>query len=141
MGKKLPIKNPNPHVLKYSHLAVGWITLAVFAWSGMYLRYTAPAVYQGDNLSHMMFVANHIYILMAGLANITIGRYVVPVEDQFGRLLQTLGMGLMMAASGVLIYAFTLEPMLGNMDRPRTQIGVMMLAGGVLAHVLSGLRK
>ena len=141
MGKKTPIKNPNPHVLKYSHLAVGWITLAVFAWSGMYLRYTAPSVYREDNVSHMMFVANHIYILMAGLANITIGRYVVGAKGQLGKVLQSLGMGMMMAASGVLIYAFTLEPMLGSMDRPRTQIGVVMLAGGVLAHVLSGLRE
>ena len=47
-------------------------------------------------------------------------------------------MGLMMAGSVVLIYAFTLEPMLGSMDRPRTQIGVFLLTGGTVAHILSG---
>jgi hypothetical protein len=45
---------------------------------------------------------------------------------------------LILAASGTLIYAFTLEPALGSMQRGRTAIGVQMLALGTLLHVLSG---
>jgi hypothetical protein len=48
-------------------------------------------------------------------------------------------MGLMMVASAVLIYAFTIEPMLGSMERPRTHIGIFLLAAGTLLHVLSGI--
>jgi len=128
-------------VLKRAHLTVGWLTLAAFAASGMYLRDTAPGIYLSDQVSHMMFVANHIYILMAGIANVAIGRYVVEATDFRARWMQGLGMGLMMAASGVLIYAFTLEPMLGSMERPRTALGVYLLAAGTLLHVLSGIPR
>jgi len=127
-----------PQIIKRAQLTVGWITLAAFALSGLYLRVKAPSVYLGDEVSHMMFRANHIYILMAGIANVAIGRYVVEISDKRGRWMQSFGMGLMMAASGVLLYAFTLEPMLGSMDRPRTTLGVFLLAGGTLLHVLSG---
>ncbi len=89
----------------------------------------------------MMFRANHIYILMAGIANVAIGRYVVEATDFRGRWLQSFGLGLMMVASGLLIYAFTLEPLLGSLDRPRTSLGVFLLAGGTLLHMLSGLLK
>ena len=126
-------------VLKYAHLAVGWLALAAFVWSGLYLRYTAPSVYLGDQVSRMMFVANHVYILLAGLANITIGRYVTPLGNQIGKGMQSLGMALMMVGTVVLIYAFTIEPMLGSMDRPRTQLGIFFLVGGVLSHLMSGL--
>jgi hypothetical protein len=127
------------NVLKKAHLAVGWLTLAAFAVSGMYLRVKAPSVYLNDEVSHMMFRANHIYILMAGIANVAIGRYVVEAKDFRARFLQSFGMGLMMAASGVLIYAFTLEPLIGSMDRPRTTIGIVLLAAGTLLHMLSGV--
>jgi hypothetical protein len=127
------------NTLKRAHLTVGWITLAIFAASGWYLRVQAPSVYLGDEVSHMMFRANHIYILMAGIANVAIGRYVVPMKNSSGRWMQSFGMGLMMAASAVLIYAFTLEPLLGSMERPRTELGVFLLAGGTLLHVLSSL--
>jgi hypothetical protein len=126
-------------ILKGAHLTVGWLALGIFALSGVYLRVKAPSVYLGDELSHMMFIANHIYILMAGIANVAIGRYITPLENKLGKQLQTLGMGLMMAGSVVLIYAFTLEPMLGSMDRPRTHIGIFLLAGGMVAHMLSGM--
>ncbi len=125
-------------ILKKAHLIVGWLTLAIFAASGVYLREKAPSVYLGDEVSHMMFIANYIYIFMAGLANLAIGRYISPLENKVGKQLQTLGMGLMMAGSVVLIYAFTIEPMLGSMDRPRTDIGIYLLAGGIAAHMLSG---
>jgi hypothetical protein len=128
-------------ILKRAHLIVGWLTLAAFAVSGIYLRVTAPAIYLNDQVSHMMFVANHIYILMAGIANVAIGRYVVEAKDFRARGMQSLGMGLMMAASGVLIYAFALEPMLGSMERPRTALGIFLLAGGTLLHVLSGIPR
>jgi hypothetical protein len=107
--------------------------------SGLYLRDKAPSVYLSDEVSHMMFRTNHIYILMAGIANVAIGRYVVMLKDKGGRWMQSFGMGLMMVASGVLIYAFTLEPLLGSMERPRTMLGVFLLAGGTLLHVLSGV--
>jgi hypothetical protein len=111
----------------------------VFAASGIYLRDKAPSIYLGDEVSHMMFLANHIYILMAGLANVAIGRYVVPVADKNGRLMQSLGLATMMAASGVLIYAFLAEPALGSFERLRTQAGVILLALGTALHVFSGI--
>ena len=126
------------HVLKNAHLAIGGLTFVAFCWSGLYLRYTAESVYLGDHVSRMMFVANHIYILMAALANIAVGRYVTPLKNPIGKTLQTLGLGLMMAGSIVLVYAFTIEPMLGSMERPRSYFGVIALAAGVLAHGLSG---
>jgi hypothetical protein len=130
--------NKNPSVLQRGHLAIGVIVLAAFVVSGLYLRYKAPSIYLGDEVSHMMFRANHIYILMAGLVSISIGRYVTPVESKFGKTMQSIGLGLILAASGVLVYAFTLEPALGSMQRDRTTIGVVMLAAGTVLHVLSG---
>jgi ABC-type transport system involved in cytochrome c biogenesis permease subunit len=130
---------PNQKILKRAHFTVGWLTLAAFAASGVYLRVKAPSIYLGDEVSHMMFRANHIYILMAGIANVAIGRYVVEAKDVRARWMQSMGMGLMLASSALFIYAFTLEPMLGSMERPRTTLAVFLLAGGTLLHVLSGI--
>jgi len=126
-------------VLKVGHLTIGWTVLALFAASGVYLRVRAPAVYLGDEVSHMMFIANHIYLLMAGIANVAIGRYVVPVIDKRGKLMQSVALAAMTASSLLLAYAFMLEPMLGSLERPRTQIGVILLAVGTLLHALSNL--
>jgi hypothetical protein len=87
----------------------------------------------------MMFIANHIYILMAGLVNVALGRYAVQAQSKPGQLMQSIGLGAITVASILLMYAFTLEPMLGSMDRPRTHIGVVLLAIGTLLHVLSGI--
>jgi hypothetical protein len=125
--------------MRRAHQIIGGLTLAVFAASGIYLRDKAPSIYLGDEVSHMMFLTNHIYILMAGLANVAIGRYVVRVEDKNGRLMQSLGLATMMAASGVLIYAFLTEPALGSFERVRTQVGVILLTLGTALHVFSGI--
>jgi hypothetical protein len=53
--------------------------------------------------------------------------------------MQSLGLATMMAASGVLIYAFLTEPALGSFERIRTQVGVMLLTLGTALHVFSGL--
>ena len=130
---------PQYSVLRITHLVIGILVLTAFSISGLYLRYTAPSIYLGDEVSHMMFRANHIYILMAGMVSIVLGRYATQAENKYARMMQSLGLGLIMAASGVLIYAFTLEPALGSMERPRTAMGIQLLALGTLLHVLSGL--
>ena len=122
-----------------THLVVGAATLAAFIAAGLYLRYNAPALYRGNEASHMMFRANFIYILMTGMAHLALGRYVTSVEEQYGRMMQLIGTLSMTAASAVLIYAYTVEPMLGGFERPRTVLGVRMLAFGVVLHLLSSL--
>ena len=130
---------PTYSAMRRAHQIIGGVTLAVFAVSGIYLRVKAPSIYLGDEVSHMMFIANHIYILMAGLANVAIGRYVMPVEDKNGKLMQSVGLATMMAGSGMLIYAFLTEPSLGSFERVRTQVGVILLTIGTAFHVFSGL--
>ena len=134
-----PMTKPTYSAMRRAHQIIGGVTLAVFAASGIYVRVKAPSIYLGDEVSHIMFIANHIYILMAGLANVAIGRYAVPVEDKNGRLMQSLGLASMMAASGMLVYAFLTEPALGSFERVRTQIGVMLLTLGTALHVFSGI--
>ena len=97
------------NVLRRGHLTIGWTVLLLFAASGVYLRVKAPSVYLGDEVSHMMFRANHIYILMAGIANVAIGRYVVPVEDKRGKLMQSIAMAAMTISSVLLVFAFTID--------------------------------
>ena len=132
-------KTPSASILKGAHLVIGFAVLAVFSASGLYLRYKAPYIYLGDEVSHMMFRANHIYILMAGFVHVWVGRYVASVESKNGRFMESAGLGFAMAGSVVLIYAFLLEPALGSFERTRTVLGVALLFAGTVLHVLSGL--
>jgi hypothetical protein len=126
--------------LNLVHKTVGIITVLVFVGTGALMRFHFSLVYEANHLVRMMFRANHIYILLAGLLNIAIGSYLMTSRDTRKRRAQLFGSICLLAAPAILIGAFFYEPVLESLDRFLTQLGIILLLVGTLSHLLGASR-
>lgn len=124
--------------LARAHRAVGLLTLAAFIASGVYLRVALPAPDDSNLWLHLASRSNHIYLLMAGLLNLTLGLYVSPAARP---RVQAIGSALLLAAPAVLGAAFLREPSTGSLSRPLTRAGVVMVAVGIVLHAVSRAKR
>src|SRR6516165_2152090 len=106
-----------------AHLAIGVLTLLAFICTGIYLRLHQAQLVEGPEAVRIAFRANHIYILMSSLINLTLGAYSGPFLPRWrGR---TIGSVLVLAAPFVLFAAFLREPASQHLERPLTHAGVV----------------
>jgi len=121
------------------HLLVGFVTLAAFLASGMYMRlHIPPVAFLGDG-RHVMFTSRHIYILAAALIHLMLGAYVTPVPARAGRVTQMIGSTLLVAAAVLLMAAFVYEPVAARGRTLVSALGLFALFGGAIIHVLAAL--
>jgi hypothetical protein len=125
--------------LKLTHLIVGGFTVITFLLTGLYMRKNFPELYGDNQAMRMMFRSSHIYILLIGLLNVVFGSYLTLSLENWKRILQVIGSALILAATGMLIYAFFHEPFLSGIHRPVTFKAVIMLLTGTLGHFVGSL--
>jgi hypothetical protein len=118
-----------------AHRMMGWTTFAAFVGTGVYLRLILAPPESGNAWLHYAFRANHIYLLMSGLVNLALG--MAPRKPR-RVVLARIGSGLVLAAPAVLLAAFAREPGSGDLSRPLTRIGVIMVAVGVILCAAAG---
>lgn len=126
--------------LKLTHLIVGGFTVITFLLTGLYMRKNFPEIYGDNQTMRMMFRGSHIYILLVGLLNVALGSYLILSWETWKRILQVIGSVLILAATGMLIYAFFHEPFLSGIHRPVTFKAVIMLLIGVIAHLTGSIK-
>ena len=125
--------------MKKLHLLIGFVTLAAFLASGMYMRLHNPPVRALPDGTHMLFTSRHIYILGAALVHLVLGAYVAPMTSRAGRVTQMLGSVLLSIAPVLLIAAFLIEPGVGLPRTRYSQLGLYALFAGSLLHVVAAL--
>jgi len=127
--------------LRTAHLVVGAVTVAAFLVTGMIMYAHEPplsTMVWGDRL---LFRSRHIYILCAGLVNLSLGlRYAVP-EGPVRRGAAAAGSLLALASAVLLFFAYFAEPMAGREPGPLSTLGLYALFGGVAMLVLATLRR
>lgn len=126
--------------LKLVHLIVGGLTVLIFLFTGVYMRWNFPEIYGGNQATRMMFRASHIYILLAGLLNAALGSYFVFSAERWKQKLQIFGSVLILAATGLFIAAFFYEPFLGSIKRPLTLPAMIMLLAGMFGHFIGSVK-
>jgi hypothetical protein len=76
---------------------------------------------------------------LSGLLNLGIGTYFTYGVSRWRRVLQFIGSGLIVAATGLFITGFFTEPKLAGLETPWSGRGIYLLAYRTLLHFFSGL--
>jgi hypothetical protein len=121
------------------HFYLGIATLVVFVLTGQYMaRYHEHLEGMGD-LPRMLFRSRHIYILFAGLINLSIGTYLrARLSDWRGKL-QVFASALIILATFGLVVAFVYEPLPGDLQNtPFSRLSVIVIAIGTVTHAIAG---
>jgi hypothetical protein len=126
--------------LRTAHLVVGAITVGAFLVTGLVMVGHEPPLSTLDWGERLLFRSRHIYILAAGLVNLSLGiRYAIP-EGASRRSAAIAGSLLALVACVLLFFAFFAEPMAGREPGPFSMYGLYALFGGVLLNSAACLR-
>ena len=99
-----------------------------------------PAMATLDWGDRLLFRSRHIYILAAGLVNLSLGlRYALP-EGVRRRGAAVAGSLLALASTVMLFFAFFAEPMAGRSPGSLSQFGLYALFGGVMLQAAASLQ-
>jgi hypothetical protein len=127
--------------LRTAHLVVGAITLGAFLVTGLVMYGHKPPLSTLDWGERLLFRSRYIYILAAGLVNLSLGiRYALP-EGATRRSAAITGSLLALVSCILLFFAFFAEPMAGRAPGPFSVLGLYALSGGVLLNVAASLRR
>jgi hypothetical protein len=116
------------------HVWLGLGAVAVFLYSGLYMRRQFPEAYAAHDAIRYLYRANHIYILFAALLNLTLGFQLSDAGRRGKGTLQMVASALVAAAVPLLVYAFFVEPPKASPERPITVLGIVCAAAGTGLH-------
>jgi hypothetical protein len=124
------------------HLWFGAAVVVAFLLTGQYMdRFHGHLEGLADG-PRMLYRSRHIYILLAGLLHLGLGAYLARRRRGWARGAQLAGTALVAAATCLLVVAFFCEPPDGDLENvPYSRLGLYLIAGGTLAHVVSGVRR
>jgi hypothetical protein len=126
--------------LKKIHLIAGLIALVIFPLTGAYMRVYLADEFAASDRFRFSMRANHIYILLSALIHISLGSY-LRVSAKHRRInLQTVASLLLFLSTTMVIAAFLAEFKMG-LDRPLTQIAMVLASGGTLLHAFVAFRE
>ena len=120
------------------HLIVGLAGIVAFLGTGIFMRAGFPELYSANDALRYIYRANHVYILLASLANLALGVHLAGGRSGWRARLSTVGSVLALASPVVLCFAFVFEASKASPERIVTLLGVFALAFGIAAHALSG---
>jgi hypothetical protein len=123
--------------MRRGHLLVGALGVLVFLGTGIYLRAGFPELYAGNEALRYMYRANHVYLLLASLANVVLGIFLTTPAAGWRAWLSRIGSVLALLSPVLLCYAFFVEVPKASPERVITALGVISLAAGVVAQLPS----
>lgn len=120
------------------HLIFGVSVLVVFLLTGQYMdRYLNHMAGVPDGL-RMLYRTRHIFILLAGLLNLSVAAYFSYRAQAWRRILQAAGSSLIVLATALFIAAFFYEPTLDDLQTPLSHWGTYTIVAGTFCHLFSG---
>jgi hypothetical protein len=128
----------SPARLAIVHLIVGWVTVAVFLMTGVFMRVGYPGVAPPDLAHRVFFRTHHLYLLAAALVHLLVGGQRRTAGGPVPR--PRLGIAsstLLLAAPPLLLLGFATEHLTPALRGEATSLGWYTLAAGVLLHLLA----
>lgn len=127
--------------LRTAHLVIGAITVGAFLVTGLVMYGHEPPLSTQGWDERLLFRSRHIYILAAGLVNLSLGiRYALP-EGAARRGAAMAGSLLALASCVLLFFAFFAEPMARRPPGPFSMLGLYALFGGVVLNAAANLLR
>jgi hypothetical protein len=121
------------------HLAVGVFVMAVFLLTGYHMKFHIHQVMEANDRLRFSLRGNHIYILLLGLLNLSLGAYLKVSQTIWRAYLQLVGSLMILTATGLVIVAFFFENK-ELVDRPFTLLAIILTLAGTVLHVVSSVR-
>ena len=122
------------------HLAVGVFVIAVFLLTGYHMRCHLYHLLEANDRLRFSIRGNHIYILLLGLLNLSLGAYLKVSQTMWRAYLQLVGSLMILAATMLVIFAFFFENK-ESLERPFTLLALILALLGSVLHVISSLQK
>ena len=129
---------PAPARAATLHLVVGWLTVAAFLGTGLFMRLGYPGVAPPDLAHRVFFRTHHLYLLAAALVNLLAGAGLRTALRPARRpRLALVASTLLLASPPLLLLGFATEHLTPALRGEATSFGWFTLAAGVLVHLLS----
>ena len=122
------------------HLAVGVFVIAVFLLTGYHMKFHIHHLMEANDRLRFSLRGNHIYILLLGLLNLSLGAYLRVSQTVWRAYLQLVGSLMILTATGVVIGAFFFENK-EVPDRPFTLLAMILTLAGTVLHVGSTIKQ
>jgi hypothetical protein len=123
------------------HLIFGTVVVVFFLLTGLYMYHYYHGMAGVPDAPRLLFRTRHIFILLSGLLNLTIGAYFSYRIQPWRRTAQLLGSLLVIVAPVLFAMAFFYEPGLTDLHVPLSLWGTFTVTGGTILHVLSGAKS
>ena len=124
------------------HFVVGWITVAVFLATGLFMRLGYRGVATPDLAHRVFFRTHHLYLLASALVNLLAGSSLRNAHRPAQRPRLALAAStLMLAAPPLLLLGFATEHLTPALRGEATSLGWYTLAAGVVLQLLALRRR
>ncbi len=118
--------------LRNVHTIAGLLMGLIFIVTGFYLQFNIDGNNDVTASQHMMYRANHIYVLFSSLIHLLMIPYFVSYNALWANRLKYAVSVTLLLSSLLLVLAFIKEPVSGLMDRPLSAWGLYFLLISVL---------
>lgn len=126
-------------MLKKIHLFTGILVIIVFLLTGQFMHHQHNHLKDMDMMNRALFRAGHLYILLFGLINVSLGSYFEPYQNKIMKYLQTFGSVVVLTATFLVIYGFFIDLPTQDIERYWTRISLYLILFGVVIHGLLAL--
>ncbi|HEX4947081.1 MAG TPA: hypothetical protein VFZ34_10470 [Blastocatellia bacterium] len=121
------------------HLMIGVFVIGVFLLTGYHMKFHLHQVMEADERLRFSLRGNHIYILLLGLLNLSLGAYLKVSQTIWRAYLQLVGSLMILTATGLVIVAFFFEDK-SSLDRPLSLMTMILALTGTVLHAVSSVR-
>lgn len=123
------------------HLISGILIVIIFLLSGQYMHHTFNHLKDMEIMNRVLFRAGHLYILLFGLINVSLGAHLKLSKNKTIKTIQQSGSMIIFIASFLVIYGFFSELPTDGIERPFTRFSLYFILLGVSIHGLISLVK
>jgi hypothetical protein len=127
--------------MKWVHLIFGLLLFFVFTTTGSYMRADFPDKDAIPQELRLLMRSRHIYILFSALIHLALGAYMQMGSKSGTKILQYAGSLMLIASSGLLVWAFVVETYTLQHFSDISRNGIYTSLAGVVLHVLAGIAE
>lgn len=128
-------------MLRKTHLYIGILIVIIFLLTGQFMHHKYDHLKNMELMNRALFRAGHLYILLFGLVNASLGAYYQSSKKKTIKKIQEFASVPIFIASFLVVYAFFTELPTQEIERPLTRLSLYMLFFGVAIHGLISLIK